>query len=220
VGHVLLDGEGDETPLRRVLLARDAFALADASVAATLRAFLARAQASLPPIEEVIVALHGFDAWRAAFRAIQGREIWRIYGTWIEQHRPEYGPGIAERMAYAASVSEEEAAAAHITANAARQQIRALLARDAVLILPTTPAIAPPITSSAAVLETFRAKMMSLTCIAGLGGLPQVTLPAGLAEGCPVGLSLIGAAGTDESLLDLAVALARYCGGLEAREAP
>jgi amidase len=30
--------------------------------------------------------------------------------------------------------------------------------------------------------------------------------------GCPAGLSLIGWAGSDEVLLDLAVSLARYCG--------
>jgi amidase len=53
---------------------------------------------------------------------------------------------------------------------------------------------------------------MRLTCIAGLGGLPQVSIPIGTLAGCPVGLSLIGWAGGDEALLDLAFALARYCG--------
>jgi amidase len=53
---------------------------------------------------------------------------------------------------------------------------------------------------------------MRLTCIAGLGGLPQVSIPVGTVTGCPVGLSLIGWPGGDEALLDLAVALARYCG--------
>jgi len=31
-------------------------------------------------------------------------------------------------------------------------------------------------------------------------------------DNCPIGLSLIGWAGADETLLDLAVALAPYCG--------
>ena len=53
---------------------------------------------------------------------------------------------------------------------------------------------------------------MALTCMAGLGGLPQVSLPAALVDGCPVGLSLLGAPGVDEPLLDLAAALAVYCG--------
>ena len=53
---------------------------------------------------------------------------------------------------------------------------------------------------------------MRLTCIAGLSGLPQISIPAGLVAGCPVGLSFIGWAGGDEALLDLAVKLARYVG--------
>jgi amidase len=53
---------------------------------------------------------------------------------------------------------------------------------------------------------------MALTCSAGLAGLPQVTLPVGAVDGCPVGLSFIGWTNGDESLLDLAVALGPYCG--------
>jgi amidase len=38
--------------------------------------------------------------------------------------------------------------------------------------------------------------------------LPQISIPAGAAAGCPAGLSLIGWKGGDEALLDLAVKLA------------
>ena len=60
--------------------------------------------------------------------------------------------------------------------------------------------------------ESFRTRVMRLTCIAGLSGLPQISLPIGTIGGCPVGLSFIGWAGGDEALLDLAVSLSRYCG--------
>jgi amidase len=53
---------------------------------------------------------------------------------------------------------------------------------------------------------------MRLTCIAGLGGLPQVSLPIGTVTGAPVGLSFIGWRGADELLLSLAVKLSRCCG--------
>jgi amidase len=48
---------------------------------------------------------------------------------------------------------------------------------------------------------------MSLLCIAGLARLPQVTLPLAQLSGCPLGLSLIGARGTDAMLLALATAV-------------
>jgi amidase len=45
---------------------------------------------------------------------------------------------------------------------------------------------------------------LSLTCIAGLGRLPQVQVPAGLVGGATVGLSLVGPRGSDRALLALA----------------
>jgi amidase len=56
---------------------------------------------------------------------------------------------------------------------------------------------------------------MRLTCIAGLGGLPQISIPIGSVSGCPVGLSLVGWRGGDEVLLDTTVALARFCGAFQ-----
>ena len=55
---------------------------------------------------------------------------------------------------------------------------------------------------------------MALTSIAGLSGLPQVSLPIGTVDGCPIGLSFIGWPGADETLLDLALSLAPYCGSV------
>ena len=60
--------------------------------------------------------------------------------------------------------------------------------------------------------DDFRSRTMALTSLAGIGGLPQITIPIGILDNCPIGLSLIGWAGADETLLDLAVALAPYCG--------
>jgi amidase len=43
-----------------------------------------------------------------------------------------------------------------------------------------------------------------LLCFAGLGGLPQLSLPLGSRLGAPLGLSLLGPAGSDRSLVRLA----------------
>jgi amidase len=39
-----------------------------------------------------------------------------------------------------------------------------------------------------------------------------VSIPVGTVAGCPAGLSFIGWPGSDEALLDLAVAAAKACG--------
>ena len=81
-----------------------------------------------------------------------------------------------------------------------------------IIVLPTAPSIAPRLDQKEDEFESFRVRVMRLTCMAGLAGLPQIILPVGTVSGCPVGLSLIGWPGSDEVLLGLAVSLARYCG--------
>jgi amidase len=87
-----------------------------------------------------------------------------------------------------------------------------LLGSDGVLALPSAPGPAPPCGLPAAQQDDWRRRLISLTCMAGLAGLPQVALPAGSVDGRPVGLSLIGPPGSDESLLELAVRLAGVLG--------
>ena len=59
-----------------------------------------------------------------------------------------------------------------------RKQISAhlhgLLGKDGVLMLPTAPGPAPILNTPPAELDLFRSRLLSLKCIAGLGGLPQV----------------------------------------------
>jgi len=119
-------------------------------------------------------------------------------------------------MEFAATVSERDAEMARQEQKRAREHIRALIAPGTVLALPTAPSIAPRVDTGAEALESFRVRVMRLTCISGMSGLPQVTLPVGLVAGCPVGLSFIAWHGGDEALLDLAVKLARYVGGVAA----
>jgi amidase len=81
------------------------------------------------------------------------------------------------------------------------------------IVMPTAPTLPPEwdIPDGASTVE-FRAMTLGSTCLAGHAGLPQISIPAGLAAGCPVGLSFIGWEGGDEALLDLAVKLAPMLG--------
>lgn len=58
---------------------------------------------------------------------------------------------------------------------------------------------------------------MHLLCIAGLDGLPQVSLPLAEPDGLPLGLSLVGARGSDLRLLALARRLVPTPGGSPTR---
>ena len=84
-------------------------------------------------------------------------------------------------------------------------RIRGLFGDGDVLCLPTSPRVAPPVDAPTDELENrVRAQAMSLLCIAGLAGLPQVSLPLAFLDGLPLGFSLVGPWGADGQLLALA----------------
>ncbi len=212
VGAVLLDGNSVSAPIARLIVAQDAFAQADAPVAALGRAFLARAARVLPPADERAIAPDGFDVWREAFRVVQGRETWASFGDFITRAKPALGPGIKERMAFAATVTQAQADAARATVAAVRAHLHGVATPGTIVALPTAPCIAPPIDMPDEASERFRARVMRLGTPAVLAGLPQINIPIGTVAGCPAGFSLIGWAGGDEALLDLAGRLAKFCG--------
>lgn len=211
-GRVLLRGERVEAPVARMLVAKDLFTVADSEVAGLCRRFLERAARTLPAPTEIVAAPRGFEEWGEAFRIVQAREVWQTFGPFVTQARPALGPGIRERIAFAASVTEAQAEASRRVVAHAQAEVRALVPPGTVIAFPTSPSIAPLPDVEPRALDAFRLRVMRLTLLAGLGGLPQVTLPAGIVDGCPVGLSLIGWSGGDEALLDLGVELARWCG--------
>jgi amidase len=154
---------------------------------------------------DVVVSDVGLDRWAACFMTIQAFEIWGSLGAWVTSAHPDLGPGIRERIAHAATVSELDAHQQRVVRASIEEHLRSLLPAGAVLCLPTAPGAAPRRDAPSAELEgEFRAKAIALLCIAGLGGLPQVTLPLGTIDGCPIGLSILGAPGADRALLALA----------------
>lgn len=212
VGRVLLRGEAVKQPVTRLLVARDAFKVADEPVADVCRAFLALASRSLPAGEDVIAAPAGLDEWCEGFRVVQAREVWETFGEFVVREKPQLGPGIRERIAFAATVTADQAAAGRKAVETGWAHIRAMLPPGTIMVMPTSPAIAPKPDLDARSMDGFRLRVMRLTSLAGLGGLPQVTIPAGTVAGCPVGFSLLGWAGGDEALLDLACEIGRHCG--------
>jgi amidase len=214
VGGVLLDGARVDASVGAMIVVTEAFAEVDPGIAAATRGFLARAAHVLPHPHETIVAPDGLDPWREAFRVIQAREAWESFGDFVRTKKPQLGPGIKERVAFASTVTVDEAYAARRVMAAARAHLRALVPPGTVMSLPTTPSIAPKVDLDESGLDSFRTRVLRLTCMAGLAGLPQISIPVGTVAACPAGVSFIGWPGGDEALLDLACRLSRYCGGV------
>ena len=203
VGQVLL-GEAAPPATGPAWLASDALALAVPDAQHALQPVLERLEAVLGALRPVTVSGEGLAQWFQAFRTLQGAEAHTQLGAWVAAVRPALGPGVKERIEWAATIRPEAVVQAQAVRDAVRRRMDELLAGDAVLVLPTVPDIAPLCNTPAAALDEFRAHAMRLLCIAGLAGLPQVNLPLARVRGCPLGVSLIAARGNDALLLALA----------------
>jgi amidase len=209
VGEVLLGKDPQPLPQSpRVLLARDAFSLLQKEVREALAQALHQAEGVLGQPEQIEVAPEGFTALYWAMRYIQSREAWTVDGPIIERYHPPLGPGVADRFEFSKAVTDAQVAEAQVIRAAFRKRFGALLADDAVLILPTMPDIAPLLSESDESLNEYRNNALNLLCLSVLSGLPQVSIPLASRAGAPLGLSLMGPAGSDMSLVALAERIA------------
>ena len=207
VGRVVLSDGSEAVARKRIILAEDAFALAGGDVRRALDRAVAALSALGGRVVTESVAANGLDAWVDAFRILQGAEIWAQHGQWITERQPRFGPGIRERIALAAQIGADQVAEARQVRSAVARRVAGLLADDALICLPTAPGVAPRRATPTDQLEQFRFRAFGLLCIAGLCSLPQVSLPLGEIDGCPVGLSLIAPPMGDLDLLAIAVEL-------------
>jgi amidase len=199
VGRILLGGRSAPAP-RRLLLARDAFALLNPDLAKTLL----DTAAGLNPDGEIDLFDGQGARWLEAYRVLQGREIWSNLGAWIEATKPAFGDAIATRFADAAAITAAQAAAQEPLRRDIAARLEKILAPGVGIVLPTASCIAPLKSASGVEIGEFYRKTLTLTCAAGHAGLPQVSLPLASFGDYPVGLSVIGARGSDETLLALA----------------
>lgn len=207
VGRVLLRETGEPPRAKRFLWATDMAAHADAAVIAAITPLRDRLAAHVGRLESVAVHTGSLDEWGADFRTLMAREAWQAHGEWIRNRQPKFGADVAERFRIASEVTDAAVAAAKPRREAVTKQMAALLADGAVLCFPTSPGPAPKRAAREAH-ERMRFRAHALCCISGLARLPQITIPAGTVDGGPVGLSLMGAQGTDATLMRLATEIA------------
>ena len=207
VGRVLLGQASAPIVPTRLLVACDAFELAGARVTDALGAGVATVSARIGHSSELAVGDAGLEAWRDAFTVLQAGEVWHAHGDWVTRASPQLGPGIKERFAMAKAITRHQVVVAERERARATARMGTLLPPGTLLCLPTAPGIAPLCGTPQAELNDFRARALSLLCIAGLARLPQLSLPLGTLDGCPIGLSLIAGRGQDLSLLACARAM-------------
>ncbi len=148
------------------------------------------------------ITTDGLEKWMDTFRTIQGYEIWRNHGKWITEVNPRFGPGIMERFLWTQTIEKQKFNQAKRVRDKIKENMIQMLSTDTIIALPTSPAIAPLLNTSGEALQNHRKKLLMMTSIAGLSGLPQVSLPLHQHKGAPIGYSLIAGPNQDVKLLE------------------
>ncbi|GKU84818.1 amidase [Niallia sp. NCCP-28] len=198
VGNVLINKKTVAAPFTQFVLAEDAWKLADEKVIPVLKRIL---ETKVSINSSTILAEEGLEEWKEVFRVLQGKEIWQEHGDWIKKENPTFGPGIKERFEMASKITEEEVESATKKRKEIVRKMKELLKEDTILIIPTSPDVAPLLNLPTADLEEKRSQTLQLCCIAGLSGLPQVNVPVANIGGAPIGLSFIAGENQDIRLL-------------------
>lgn len=161
----------------------------------------------------------GFQTWRDTYGVLQWAEIESCLGAWVEATKPAFGPETAQNFDLVKSLDRRRVKPAAQRREKLFRTLKEFLGPNDLLCMPTTPTSAPLKGTVAprghAGAGDYYPRTLSLTSVAGIGRLPQVSLP--LAEssgGVPVGLSLLAANGRDAFLLSVAkkVAASRPAG--------
>jgi amidase len=187
----------------RLLLATDAFALAEPEAAAILK----DATRSMGVLEEVQVFAGRPADFLEAYVTLQGLDIIREHSDFLSSD-PIFGPTIQPRFDSVRALDPAVGTRWNAWRAETTVRLRQLLPSGTLLVLPTAPSIAPLCFLRDEAAGRFYDAALTLGSIAGHAGLPAVSLPIATMHGCPLGLSIIAGRGEDEALLALAVKIA------------
>ncbi len=123
-------------------------------------------------------------------------------GHWlIADLGPEYrddNPGLSDELKFILKITDGMGQQPQVLART-RAALCEAVGADGVLIMPTAPQVAFAHGTRAP------SNQADFTCLANVAGLPAISLPAGWSEdGLPVGVQLVGPAGSERSLIALA----------------
>lgn len=188
---VLANNPGEQVPLARALVLKGQGGVAvEPAVEA---GFEAAVRALGLPVEALELPERLTDVRMAGLVAA---------GHWlIADLGPDYrddNPGLSDELKFILKITAGMEQRPQVLART-RAALGEALGADGVLIMPTAPQVAFAHGTRAP------SNQADFTCLANVAGLPAISLPAGWSEdGLPVGVQLVGPAGTERSLIALA----------------
>lgn len=216
IGKILIQqDQQDVNDFRNLYFEEEAWSFVDEASKESLGKAFSVLHSMTDESQSIKVSAEGLSEWSLLFRNIQGVEAWKEHGDWIQEVNPIFGPGIAERFLWASTLNQAELEPNYRLKEGIKKNLSNLLKEHGLLVIPTVPGEAPLLHLSEEELEQYRSKTMKLTCIAGLSGFPQITIPFVKANGLPIGLSFIANQYQDLKLLKWANQFVQFLQGKE-----
>jgi aspartyl-tRNA(Asn)/glutamyl-tRNA(Gln) amidotransferase subunit A len=158
----------------------------------------------------------------AIHRIVQTCEVAAAHAPWFERQRERYAPEVRARIEAGYGVSAEEYLRAQRHRRLFTRAFAAAMEGVDAMLAPASPVLAPPLEAEEVEVRGERRPVRAalLSCVAPLSQLdcPMVAVPAGVREGLPVGLQLIGRPGAEALLLRIAAAVESNVGPIRAPE--
>jgi amidase len=148
VGSVLLDVRVAGLRPTTLLMAEDAFALAQPHITQALQPVVETIAAHFSAVRRVRIveadASHGLEWFWWRVRSVQVGEVWAVHGDWILHTKPDSTVLSPETLAAGAHATAAERAAARAVWQELRETVRRRIPDGAVLCVPTVTDGAPP----------------------------------------------------------------------------
>ncbi len=200
--RVLIGNDPIETKYTtQILIPDDIYELFGEKVISEIDSAIFVAEQLWGKAEHVKAAPFKLNVILKTYQRLQGREVWKHYGSFIEKYRPSFGPGVKERFEFSHQMSLLDLTEEEEIAQETVSHLNSLLTNGKMLLLPTLPGCGLKRNATAEEMNTFRSKMSASFCLGGLAALPWITLPLAQFDHAPMGVSLVGRFNSDAWLL-------------------
>lgn len=155
--------------------------------------------------------------FQTTLAALQRAEAYEVHADRMK-HAPElFEQEVRERLHMSAETRGWEYVQARKEQTQLGDALAKLFERYDLLLMPTLPIIAPLIDERMVLVRDHvgeqrvptRNAVLSLTSPWNVVGLPSITVPAGVSDGMPIGLQVIGPKGSDDKMLDALTGIER-----------
>jgi len=189
-----------------IVFLKDAFEICDSEVVEGLSSSIEKLKKAFPHKEISLekISLQDISSTRCS---IQWAEIWSELGAWIEAAKPQFGSLIEANFNQSRNFDRNQIYPSFLKRNMIKDLFDSWIAPHQFLCFPTTSSLAPKIGTKFSLdrkEDSYFSKMLMLNSISSLCSFPEISLPLGEYQSIPIGLSLLGKEGMDESLVEVA----------------